>query len=177
VVLQLELTVLLILGKRSTLSYIASSRFILHFYLFYFVCGWVYSHHTTHAKVRRQFAGVSSFLPPYGFLRFNPRASGFVAGTSVSHVPTHVLINTHIHIETLHNYIIYTYNLYYNMFKLYLMYEFSDACTATGQETASDPLTDSCGLPCSCWELNSGPLEEQPELLTAQPPCHPLFSF
>ena len=24
-----------------------------------------------------------------------------------------------------------------------------------------DPFTDSCEPPCGCWELNSGPLEEQ----------------
>jgi hypothetical protein len=26
---------------------------------------------------------------------------------------------------------------------------------------ASDPITDGCEPPCGCWELNSGPLEEQ----------------
>jgi hypothetical protein len=25
----------------------------------------------------------------------------------------------------------------------------------------SDPITDGCEPPCGCWELNSGPLEEQ----------------
>ena len=32
-----------------------------------------------------------------------------------------------------------------------------------------------CELPCGCWELNSGPLEEQPVHLTAEPshqPCN-----
>jgi hypothetical protein len=29
-----------------------------------------------------------------------------------------------------------------------------------GQKRASDPITDGCELPCGCWELNSGPLEE-----------------
>jgi hypothetical protein len=28
-----------------------------------------------------------------------------------------------------------------------------------------DPITDGCELPCGCWELNSGPLEEQSVLL------------
>ena len=27
-------------------------------------------------------------------------------------------------------------------------------------QRASDPFTDGCELPCGCWELNSGPLEE-----------------
>ena len=30
-------------------------------------------------------------------------------------------------------------------------------------------LTDSCELPCGYWALDSGPLEEQPVLLTFQP--------
>ena len=35
----------------------------------------------------------------------------------------------------------------------------------------SDPLelgTDSCELPCGCWELNLGLLKEQPGLLTTE---------
>ena len=28
---------------------------------------------------------------------------------------------------------------------------------------------DDCEPPCGCWELNRGPLEEQPVLLTAKP--------
>lgn len=31
-------------------------------------------------------------------------------------------------------------------------------------------VRDNSELPCGCWELNSGPLEEQPVLLTAKPP-------
>jgi hypothetical protein len=30
-------------------------------------------------------------------------------------------------------------------------------------------ITDGCELPCGCWELNSGPEEEQPVLLTSEP--------
>jgi hypothetical protein len=33
----------------------------------------------------------------------------------------------------------------------------------------SDIVTGGCEPPCSCWELNSGPLEEQSVLLTAEP--------
>jgi len=40
-------------------------------------------------------------------------------------------------------------------------------------------LTDGCEPPCGCWELNPGPLEEQPVLLTdkpsLQPPWHSSF--
>jgi hypothetical protein len=30
-------------------------------------------------------------------------------------------------------------------------------------------VIDSCELPCGCWEVNPGPLEEQPMLLTDEP--------
>ena len=32
----------------------------------------------------------------------------------------------------------------------------------------SDPIADGCEPPCGCWELNSGPLEEQSVLLTTR---------
>jgi hypothetical protein len=32
-----------------------------------------------------------------------------------------------------------------------------------------DLITDGCKPPCGCWELNSGPLEEQLVLLSAEP--------
>ena len=39
-------------------------------------------------------------------------------------------------------------------------------------------VTDSCELPCWCWELNLGPLEEQPGLLIAELPLQlPLIFF
>jgi hypothetical protein len=47
----------------------------------------------------------------------------------------------------------------------------------TGQKRASDPITDGYQPPCGCWELNSGPLEEQSVLLTAEPPLQTLRSF
>jgi hypothetical protein len=31
------------------------------------------------------------------------------------------------------------------------------------------PITDGCEPPCGCWELNSGSLEEQSVLSTAEP--------
>jgi hypothetical protein len=39
----------------------------------------------------------------------------------------------------------------------------------THQKRASDPITDGCEPPCGCWDLNSGPLEEQSVLLTVEP--------
>jgi hypothetical protein len=39
----------------------------------------------------------------------------------------------------------------------------------THQKKASDPITGGFESQCDCWELNSGPLEEQPVLLTSEP--------
>ena len=39
----------------------------------------------------------------------------------------------------------------------------------THQKRASDPMTDGRELPCGCWELNLGPLEEQSVFLAAEP--------
>jgi hypothetical protein len=41
-------------------------------------------------------------------------------------------------------------------------------CLPTYQKRESNPITDGCEPPCSCWGLNSGPLEEQPVLLTSE---------
>jgi cbb3-type cytochrome oxidase subunit 3 len=43
----------------------------------------------------------------------------------------------------------------------------------THQKRASDHIADGCAPPCGCWELNSGPLEEQPVLLTTEPSLQP----
>jgi len=45
-------------------------------------------------------------------------------------------------------------------------------CLQTHQKRAWDPITDGCEPPCGCWELNSGPLEEQSVLLTAELPMN-----
>ena len=36
-----------------------------------------------------------------------------------------------------------------------------------------DSITDGCEAPGGCWELNSGPLEQQLVLLTAEPSLQP----
>jgi hypothetical protein len=51
------------------------------------------------------------------------------------------------------------------------------SCFQTYQRRASDPITDGCEPPCGCWELNSGPLEEQSELLNGEPSLQPLSSY
>jgi hypothetical protein len=41
----------------------------------------------------------------------------------------------------------------------------------------SPNFTDGCEQPCGCWELNSGPLEEQSVLLTTEPSLQPGIVF
>jgi hypothetical protein len=48
------------------------------------------------------------------------------------------------------------------------MYVIHCSCLHTHQKRASDSITDGCEPPCGCWELNSGPLEEQPLFLGAE---------
>jgi hypothetical protein len=48
------------------------------------------------------------------------------------------------------------------------------ACTPACQRKTSDPITDGYEPPWGCWELNSGPLDKHPVLLTAYPSLQPL---
>jgi hypothetical protein len=41
------------------------------------------------------------------------------------------------------------------------------------QKRASDLIMNGCEPPCGCWDLNSGPSEEQSVLLTAEPSLQP----
>ena len=43
------------------------------------------------------------------------------------------------------------------------------ACMPAGQKRAPDLIIGGCEPPCVCWEFNSGPLEDQPVLLTSEP--------
>jgi len=43
------------------------------------------------------------------------------------------------------------------------------SCLLTYKKRASDSFTDGYEPLYGCWELNSGPLEEQPVLLTTEP--------
>jgi hypothetical protein len=47
----------------------------------------------------------------------------------------------------------------------------------THQKKVLDLITDGCEPPCGCWELNSGPLEEQSVLLTTEPSLQPQDDF
>jgi hypothetical protein len=60
---------------------------------------------------------------------------------------------------------------------IYLMYASILSLSLDNQKRASDPIWDHCEPPCDCWELNSGPLEEQSVLLITEPSlqCAPTF--
>ena len=47
----------------------------------------------------------------------------------------------------------------------------------SGQRRVPDLIIDGYEPPCCCWELNSGPLEEQPVLLTSEPSLQPLHTI
>ena len=49
------------------------------------------------------------------------------------------------------------------------------SCLQTHQKRALDPIMDGCEPLCGCWDLNSGPSEEQSVLLTAEPSPPPIF--
>jgi hypothetical protein len=51
---------------------------------------------------------------------------------------------------------------------IYYVYSVLSACVPADQKKAPDPITDGYEPPCGCWELNSGPLEEQTVLLTSE---------
>jgi hypothetical protein len=56
---------------------------------------------------------------------------------------------------------------------IFLIYFIYMSTLQTHQKMTSDPITDACEPPCGCWKLNSGPLEEQSVLLTAEPSIQP----
>jgi hypothetical protein len=47
--------------------------------------------------------------------------------------------------------------------------------TLTHQKRATELITGGCEPPCGCWDLNSGPSEEQSVLLPPEPSHQPLF--
>jgi hypothetical protein len=48
-------------------------------------------------------------------------------------------------------------------------------CMLEGARSPITGATESCELPFGCWELNPGPLEEPPVLLTAESSLQPLL--
>ena len=81
-------------------------------------------------------------------------------------------------------YVIYVYIYMYVCVYIYMyIYNYS---LQTHLKRASDPNRDGSEPPCGCepprgcWELNSGPLEEQLVLLTTEPslqPQYPIFKL
>ena len=57
--------------------------------------------------------------------------------------------------------------------KIYFIYVSIQSLSSNTPEDTSNPITDSFELTCGCWELNSGSLEEQSVLLTAEPSFQP----
>lgn len=68
--------------------------------------------------------------------------------------------------------------MYINNFAAFISVDFICAASMEASRERQIPpgngLTDGCELPCGCWELNSGPLQEQQGLFTAEPPLQPL---
>jgi hypothetical protein len=56
---------------------------------------------------------------------------------------------------------------------IYHVYSILPACMPADQKRVPDLILDSYEPPCGCWELNSGPLEEQTVLLTSEPFLQP----
>jgi hypothetical protein len=70
-------------------------------------------------------------------------------------------------------------NYYYFLFLFFFLKIYLHKYTvADSEEYLSDLITDGCEPPCGCWDLNSGPLEEQSALLHAEPSRqHPISTF
>ena len=64
-------------------------------------------------------------------------------------------------------------SLFKGFYLLHIKVHYS--CLQTHQERVSDPITDGCEPPCGCWDLSSGPLEDQSVLLTTEPSLQPPF--
>jgi hypothetical protein len=78
---------------------------------------------------------------------FSSRRSGPLLDSSSNPPPTHIILK-----------------------KIYFMYMNAlSTCTPACQKRASNLSINGCELLCGCWELNSGPQEDQPMLLTDEP--------
>ena len=49
---------------------------------------------------------------------------------------------------------------------LFVICKYTVVCLQTLEKRASDFVMDGCEPPCGCWDLNTGPLEEQSGTLT-----------
>ena len=90
---------------------------------------------------------------------------GFALSISVIH------LSTCKHMTTVHG-----FHFFLSFFKdlfIYYVYNILPLCMLAGQKRAPDLFIDGCEPPCGCWEMNSGPLEEQAMLLTSEPSFQP----
>lgn len=55
---------------------------------------------------------------------------------------------------------------------MHIFYTLS-AYMSAHQKRALDPIVEGCEVPCSFWEFNSDPLQEQRVLLTIKPSAQP----
>jgi len=60
---------------------------------------------------------------------------------------------------------------------LFIIYKYTVAVFRHTRRGHQISFTDGCEPPCGCWELNSGPLEEQSVLLTTEPALQPRNDF
>ena len=68
---------------------------------------------------------------------------------------------------------------------LFYVYECLNVCKCThvvhcpqrSEEGVGTGVTDTCQLPCGCWESNPGSLQEQSMLLTTEPSLQPQYGF
>jgi hypothetical protein len=58
---------------------------------------------------------------------------------------------------------------------IYYVYSVLSTYMPEGQKRVPDITINGCEPPCGYWELNSGPLEKQPALLTSKPSLQPMF--
>jgi hypothetical protein len=66
---------------------------------------------------------------------------------------------------------------FFNFFKIYLFIicVYTVAVFRHSRKGNQIFVKDGCELPCGCWDLNSGPLEEPSVLLTAEPSHQPPY--
>jgi hypothetical protein len=69
-------------------------------------------------------------------------------------------------------YLVFFFVLFKDLFIYYMKVHCS--CLQTLQKRVPDLVIGGCEPPCGCWDLNSGPSEEQSVLLTAEPSLQPL---
>jgi hypothetical protein len=81
----------------------------------------------------------------------------------------------YIHIDTYTYTNIYIYIYIYTHTHTYIYVHCS--CLQIPQMRVADLITDGCEPPCGCWDLNSGPLEEQSVFLPAEPSLQPLVTL